>query len=452
MKKRGLLFRQKLILISMLLLIFGTDLLGVLFIRSAKSIILEREAQAAYTEASVIASHLVEDLNSAVAWGVQLEEGKYQSILENYKKIYEGQGVSLTLHQNMGEGQALLGALLEIRVPLAEPYNLWTMEYVRDMTPYLEMLDQCMDSFCKMSLVIGVCMAVAIAYFMRRLTQPLEKIVHATQQIENGNYAVRLSADSKDELGDLSERFNIMSSAIEAKLQETQRLAADKQQLVDQLAHELRTPLTSILGFSEYVLHGNCTEAERTTALTHIYQQAARMKKMSQHLLEHEKVNEQMINCEKLKTIVFFDELKGNWDAIEQREQVTVQVDCACEEIYGDSMWLQNLLINLVENAARASEKDDTVIVAVRDRQNEILISVEDHGCGISETDLPHIFEPFYRGDRQKARKAGGNGLGLSLCQAIVDAHHGRIEVESYMDHGTKISVFLRKDNNFQTT
>lgn len=452
MKGKGLLFRHKLILISMLLLIFGTNLLGSLFIRSAKTIIMERETQAAYTEASVIAAHFAEDLNSAVVWGVQLEESKYQRLLENYQKIYAGQGVSLALHQNMEEGQAMRGDTLAIRVPLAAPYNLWTMEYVRDMTPYLEMLNRCMEGFCKMSFVIGACMAMAIAYFVKRLTKPLEKIVDATQQIENGNYAIRLPAAGGDELGDLAERFNLMSSAIEMKIQETQRLAADKQQLVDQLAHELRTPLTSILGFSEYVLRGNCTEEERITAMTHVYQQAARMKKMSQHLLEHEKVNEQMINCERLQTSAFFEELKGNWGVIEQREQVTVQVDCACEELYGDSMWLQNLLINLVENAARASGKGDTVTVSVRDRQDEILISVEDHGCGISETDLPHIFEPFYRGDRQRVRKAGGNGLGLSLCQAIVDAHHGRIEVESQVDRGTKISVFLQKDNNFKTT
>ncbi len=449
---RSLHFRAKLFLVPLLLVMAGTDLLGAFFLWQVKNLVLEREAASASLEAAVIASQIADDFKDALLWNPDLTMQSCQNTLHYYQRFYREQGVSLSLVQQLPAKPSIQDKTLSICQPLPEPFNLWALAYQRDLSPCYSMLDRCMEYFCRISAGVMLCMLGALAFFIHRSTRPLSELLCATRKIARGEYDVTLSGQRGDEFGELARHFSAMSAAIQNQLAETKQLAADQQRLVDQLAHELRTPLTSICGFSELLLCGGCTDEERTVALNHIHQQSTRMKALSLRLLEQEKIAPQTLCREWFPASDFIEELKAAWAGIESRTGVSVTAAQEGERLYGDRLWLQNLLLNLVENAARASAPGDVVRVTVRAADDGTFLEVCDQGCGIAEDDLPKLFEPFFRADRAKARAENGNGLGLTLCRTIAQAHGGRIEADSRVGEGSRFSVFLPLDNKSATT
>lgn len=446
-------FRVKLFLVSLLLVMVGTDMLGLIFLNQIQTLMIARETQAASLEAAVTVSHIANDLNDALIWNSEMSPQVYQSTLRYYQQFYADQGVTLSLKQTQSfHTISIQEEMLYICQPLPEPFNLWELNYRRDLSPCFAVLKRCMKYFCRTSLAIMLCMIAALAFFTERVTRPLSELLCATRKISHGEYDITLSMQCGDELGELASHFSAMSRAIKKQFEETRQLALDKQRLVDQLAHELRTPLTSICGFSELLLCGSCTEEERMTALNHVHQQAVRMRALSLRLLEQEKITPQTLCREWIPFKDFLQELKAAWSGIESRTGVLVKDSQDEGWLYGDRLWLQNMVLNLIENAAQASVSGDIISVKMRAVNGGAYIEVCDRGCGISAEDIPHIFEPFFRANRMKARTEGGNGLGLSLCRTIVQAHEGRIEVQSILGRGSKFFIFLPDGNNLPTT
>lgn len=446
-------FRVKLFSVSLLLVMVGTDMLGLMFLRQMQTLMIARETQAASFEAAITVSHIANDLSDALIWNYELSPQIYQDTLNYYQQFYADQGVTLSLKQTQSPSAvSIQGEMLYICQPLPEPFNLWKLDYRRDLSPCSAVLEQGMEYFCRTSLAIMLCVIAALAFFTGRLTRPLSELLCATRKISHGEYDIDLSIPCGDELGELASHFSVMSKAIKKQFEETRQLALDKQRLVDQLAHELRTPLTSICGFSELLLCGSCTEEERMAALNHIHQQAVRMRTLSLRLLEQEKITSKTLCKEWFEFEDFLQELKAAWSGIESRTGVLVKASQGGGCLYGDRLWLQNMVLNLVENAAQASVPGDIVSVKIRSVNGEVCIEVCDHGCGISAEDLPHLFEPFYRANRMGPRSESGNGLGLSLCRTIAQAHKGRIQVQSTLARGSKFSVFLPDGNNLPTT
>lgn len=446
-------FRVKLFFVSLLLVMVGTDMLGLTFLHQMQALMIAHETQAASLEAAVTVSHIADDLNDALIWNPEMSPQIYQGTLKYYQRFYADQGVSLSLKQTHSPYTvSIQEEMLYICQPLPEPFNLWELDYRRDLSPCFAVLNRCKEYFCRASLAVMICEMTALAFFTARLTRPLSELLCATRKISHGEYDITLSMQCGDELGELASHFSAMSRAIKKQLEETRQLALDKQRLVDQLAHELRTPLTSICGFSELLLRGSCTEEERITALNHIHRQAVRMKTLSLRLLEQEKITPQTLCREWISFENFLQELKAAWAGIASRTGVLVKASHDNGRLYGDRLWLQNMVLNLIENAAQASASGDMISVKMRTEDGAAYIEVCDHGCGISAEDLPHLFEPFFRANQMRKRVENSNGLGLSLCRTIVQAHEGRIQVQSTLGKGSKFSVFLPNNNNLQTT
>ena len=130
--------------------------------------------------------------------------------------------------------------------------------------------------------------------------------------------------------------------------------------------------------------------------------------------------------------------------AIAEDKQITVEVTLqARPTVRGSARHLRRILLNLTENAIKYSPQGSLVEVTVGAEGGEAVVIVRDHGCGISSTDLPHIFQPFYRADPARARDTGGSGLGLAIADQVARAHGGRIEVASQLEAGTTFTVRL---------
>jgi signal transduction histidine kinase len=138
----------------------------------------------------------------------------------------------------------------------------------------------------------------------------------------------------------------------------------------------------------------------------------------------------------------------GNFEAESAKKNISVEIKGESTVINADRNRLNQVIINLLSNAIKYTPENGHVRISVNDTAENGIISVEDDGIGIPEDELPLIFERFYRTDKSRNRKTGGAGIGLTIAKAIVNAHGGKIEVKSSVEHGSCFTVILPKSKN----
>ena len=287
------------------------------------------------------------------------------------------------------------------------------------------------------ALAVSAFLAVCLFFILKRLSVPLDKLRSATQKIEKGDFSVTVEEKGRDEFSLLAKSFNSMLHKINEQMVALEADAEKKQMLVDNMAHELRTPLTSIQGYAEYLEKAAVTEENRILAAKYIVSESVRLKKISDILLDTAYIRGNTVT----QTPVDLGELlKDTADRLQPKAQKSgVELLTACDEsiVMGDATLLSMLFYNLADNAVKACNEGGTVKLTCAD--NKAVIS--DNGKGMTEEQLLHITEPFYRTDRSRSRAEGGAGLGLALCKQIARSHNADISFSSRMGEGTEITV-----------
>lgn len=221
-------------------------------------------------------------------------------------------------------------------------------------------------------------------------------------------------------------------------LSESRRLEMSQQNFLANAAHELKTPITSILGAAELLLTGDDENPEtRRRFLNHISSEAERMRSLSETLLQLARTGWDRREPE-IRSVDLADaarEAAGRMTPFAESAGVQLLVSGGGGRARADSGWLEQALLVLVGNAIRHSGKGDTVQLEVSGRA----VYVVDEGVGISEEDLPHVFERFYRGKE----RSGGFGLGLSICKELVERMGGSVSIESEEGIGTRVKIEL---------
>jgi len=303
-------------------------------------------------------------------------------------------------------------------------------------------------------LLIGTLIVVApiiflismiVAYFVvGNAFRPVDQLINEVEAITDGrSLHRRLPADSSnDELARLSLTVNAMLTRLESSFAALRRFTADA-------SHELKTPLTVLRADVERAMHPATTRADRLVAMEEALQETARMSDLVNSLLTLARADEGRFDIhrtpvqleplvrEVYETAVILGEDAGLTLSLSPLENAVVM---------GDRTRLRQLLLNLVTNAIKYTPRGGRVDVSVARRDdNEVVIAVRDTGIGIAATDLPHVFDRFWRADRVRSRASerGGFGLGLSISQWIVQAHGGTITVQSRLGRGTVFSVAL---------
>lgn len=271
----------------------------------------------------------------------------------------------------------------------------------------------------------------SIYFAMSWLLKPVRILHDAVRQMGEGNIDVEIATNRNDELGKLTHSFNIMSRKVREMLHARERLLQD-------VSHELRSPLTRARIALEFLEESNT----KSSLMDDIHE----METMIIELLETERLKSQYggLKLENINISNMIQELCSEF----KNQEPGIKIVSLAENIFLkiDPKRIQILLRNLLDNALRYSRIGDyPVEISLREKANEITISIQDFGSGIPEQDLPYIFEPFYRVDKSRSKKTGGYGLGLSLCKRIMEAHQGDIEISSKPNIGTM--VFLKFKN-----
>ncbi|MEI5905494.1 ATP-binding protein [Bacillus spongiae] len=231
---------------------------------------------------------------------------------------------------------------------------------------------------------------------------------------------------------------------------EMKKLEQMRKDFVDNVSHELKTPITSIKGFSETLLDGAMNDKEVLQSFLHIIlKESDRLQSLIQDLLDLSKMEKQdfQLSCEKVNLNELIRDVVMMLQSKADKKAIQLLLDGDEEAVIeGDLYRLKQVFINLISNGISYTPENGTVEVMIKPMDEIVNVTVKDTGVGISSSEIPRIFERFYRVDRARSRNSGGTGLGLAIVKHLVEAHHGKIEVMSEEGKGTTFTITLHRE------
>lgn len=288
--------------------------------------------------------------------------------------------------------------------------------------------------------IAAALLALIVGFLLARtLTRPLRALTEATEKMAGGELNQQVTVNSTDEIGELADSFNRMSREVARANQLRKQMTAD-------IAHDLRTPLTVIAGYVESMRDGDL--APTPERLDSIYAEIERLQRLvaDLRLLAVTDAGELRLNLAPLEVRSLLERVAASFmlSAEQNGISLTVTADSNLPDLAADESRLDRVLSNLVSNAIRHTPEGGHVSILATRQQKSILISIEDTGEGIPPSDLPHIFDRFYRADKSRTDADGASsGLGLAIAKALVEAHGGRIRANSVEGNGTRFEIEL---------
>lgn len=273
------------------------------------------------------------------------------------------------------------------------------------------------------------------------LTRSVVTLSKVTRKFSRGDYQIRAKRVSEDEIGELSQDFNDMAENLCQKMGELAQAARRQEDFTASFAHELKTPLTSIIGYADMLRTMDLDKEEIMEASNYIYSQGKRLESLSLKLLELIVTKKQEYELTPIQAETFMKNVVQTVSASLEVKEITLHMKAEEGVIIGEKDLLVSLLVNLIDNARKASYEKGDIWITGKKNQDDYEIMVKDNGCGIPEEELSKITEAFYMVDKSRARKEGGAGLGMTLCSKIVEIHDAKWRIRSKEGEGTTIWI-----------
>jgi two-component system, OmpR family, sensor histidine kinase ArlS len=273
----------------------------------------------------------------------------------------------------------------------------------------------------------------------KRVLKPIESMTDTVKKISISKLSTRLNLEgSQDELKDLSETFNNMLDRLQQSIEK-------ENQFVSDASHELRTPIAVILGYVNLLDRWGKNDKEiLEEGITAIKKEAENMKDLVEKLLFLARAdkNTQIIDKEDFDISKILEEVVKETKMIDNNHDISYEGQKAII-INGDIKLIKEMFRIFIDNSIKYTKPGGFIKITSSLNNDKVLLCISDNGIGIKKEDLPYIFDRFYRSDKSRTKKSGGNGLGLSIAKWIVMIHSGSISVESKLNCGTKIFIEL---------
>jgi len=293
-------------------------------------------------------------------------------------------------------------------------------------------------------LVIGIlssaCSVVVGCLLARRISRPVTKTAYIAKQISKGNYDIRFEPGTRiRELDDLADAINHLSDALKSQEKLRKQMTAD-------VAHELRTPLTALSSHLEAMIEGLWDATPERLKSCH--EEVKRLGTLVEDLGQLAKIEGENLVLIKSRMDLFeivhtvSDTMKGEIS----KKSLTLSIEGSPVFAEADKNRFSQVVANLLSNAVKYTPEGGAIGIEVYETDRLGIVKVTDTGIGIPETELPLIFERFYRTDKSRNRKSGGAGIGLAIVKSIVNAHGGTVTVESIKEQGSCFTVSIPKE------
>ena len=301
---------------------------------------------------------------------------------------------------------------------------------------------------------LGLAMIVAAAT-AHRFTTPLRRLTEASRALAEGDLSRRIDrTDIKvgaSEVTALAVQFNAMADRLEESVAIIRRDRDRSRDFLADVSHELRTPIAALLTFNELLTErAGDDPAARAEFLDSSRVQLERLDWLAQNLLELSKLESGLVlldlRPDDLRTAVESAVEQAMPSAKRRKLTLTMSLPDAPVRIRHDPPRIGQVLTNLIGNAIKFTEPGGSVSIVLSPHGDGARIDVVDTGVGINASELPHIFDRFYRGSRANEARGTGSGLGLAIVRSIVDMHHGSIAVDSQLGTGSRFTVLLPRD------
>lgn len=470
---------QKIFLGTLALMVLATSTLTLLFLKNSRDMLWQQELQRALTQqqyvarllkTSVVSTRLqdgqlfldaaqTDDAALAALTRQQNDAYLLQSALyrngEPLSDAVPGCDASLAPADGSADGQTLYrfdisseGAYLLASLPVVmeqQQYRLVCRFAVDECAVFLQRQSSQLRG---MALGASLACATLLLAVVGGMLRPLGTLSRRTRQIAQGDYSQRLAVVGRDELAGLAQDMNRMAEAVQQRVAQLEQAAQNQKTFTANMAHEMKTPLTSILGFADLLyLQKEVPDDVRTQYAGIIVEETRRLRSLSGKLMELLAVENKNLVLEPVSLPELFREVGLAVQPLVAQTHLKFQQFCEPMTVRGDKELLKSLLYNFLDNGRKASPAGSRLILAGRRRsapQGPVAeICVRDFGHGIPEKELEKVRQPFYMVDKSRARKAGGAGLGLALCETIARIHGGSFTIDSRTGQGTLITLYL---------
>lgn len=309
-------------------------------------------------------------------------------------------------------------------------YRIEDISYVWDKMEWL--------TICMLLIMLAVTAVTvfALSGILKRILLPLQELNETTKHMAEGSYDRRFHVLRQDEIGQLGESFNKMAEAVEVRTHSLEESEKKKTLFMGNLTHELKTPMTAITGYAQTLLAAKLSEEQQQEALMYIYEECTRLERLSKKMMKLLELEmDDGLAFAEIPVESVFAAAERSCGVILREKQISLKVVQHGEIFPMDADLMTDVLVNLIDNAAKASRPGGEIIL----KAYENFIEVQDFGCGIPEEEQGKILEPFYMIDKSRSRKNGGSGLGLALTAMIVRRHGALLEIKSEPGKGTRM-------------
>ncbi|MBC8478940.1 MAG: HAMP domain-containing histidine kinase, partial [FCB group bacterium] len=306
------------------------------------------------------------------------------------------------------------------------------------------------ENFIMRTLIFGLVMSALFAgvlglILFARMTRRIRTMSEFAQEFEQENYSARIPVTSSDEISRLGSAFNAMADRIVQNMDALKNTDALRRELIANVSHDLRSPLASIQGYVETIQmkEDNISKQDLNQYLDIIHNSTVSLNRLVHELFDLSKLEarqiEPLLETFSISELAYDIVMKYKDQAEKQQVKLQADIQQPVGQVNGDIGLLERVLSNLILNAIEHTPEGGTVTVSLKMQEDgEIRLSISDTGPGIAENEIAHIFDRYYRGNRQYKRKGTSTGLGLSIAAKIIELHNSAIKVKNRQEGGAE--------------
>lgn len=364
------------------------------------------------------------------------ENGEIEDLYNDtiFDKEYLGK-LKYTMYQEMQYSHVQYGGRKYI--VFEEEFSEFDLYRFEDITYTEENMKNLIFSSVLITLLIVVVTIFILFCILKHEFKPLQELNIMAENIAEDMYDKRVVIHRKDEIGQIGMNFNKMAEAVEVRTKRLEESERKKTLFMGNLTHELKTPMTAISGYAQTLLSAKLDEEDKEDALEYIYKECTRLERLSQKMMKLLLLDNQDegLDFKEVSVKTLFDSAAKSCGQILKEKDITLEYKENGEKFLVDLDLMTDVIINLIDNGVKASNRGDRIIL----HSYGNCIEVQDFGRGIPKEEQEKIMEPFYMVDKSRSRKSGGAGLGLALIALIAERHHILLNIDSEPGKGTRM-------------
>ncbi|MBU3181245.1 sensor histidine kinase [Clostridium psychrophilum] len=366
------------------------------------------------------------------------DSDKYPTILENKDVVHALSGTKSYIIKKIEDKQYIL-----FSSPLYfEEETIGCFRYIYPLDKEIGLVKN--TSITMMLLgILALFLSILLSNaFSRKIVSPILSLKEASQKVADGDFTNNIEIDTTDEITDLADSFNLMSTNINNYILKLKDEKANQKRFLDNVTHELKTPITSIIGYAD-LLPRVKTEEDKIQCCDYIQKGGQRLLCLVEELLNLSKLNKEnfQMDLEQTNLKVVIEESLLILKPRLEKYNISIKTLLFEHFICIDKQRTEQVFLNILDNSIKYSDCT-SIVIEMFLMAESLIVSITDNGVGIPKEHLKKVFEPFYTANKTLQNQHGGMGLGLAICKEIMKKQQGDISISSY--NGTKVELYFK--------